>query len=191
VSFHLRRYTELIDAAEFAVIETPEDIEVRYLLAFAYVATGAFESAIRILSTTGLPDSVLNDQARSVIEYEAFYTLMDALAGSGLPEAIEVAQSMARWSGSTPWWGEVGWIAVYEGCSLAILGRREAALEMLSRMKTSPRLQREPTLRDAWCFQDYQHEPAYRSVLDDQVARRRMLREQLPATLAEFGLDLP
>jgi hypothetical protein len=58
-------------------------------------------------------------------------------------------------------------------------------------MKTSPRLQREPTLRDAWCFQDYQHEPAYRSVLDDQVARRRMLREQLPATLAEFGLDLP
>lgn len=190
--FQLRRHEELIDIAEFLMIDEPGNAEVRYLLSFSYVATGAYESAIRILGSTGLPDSVINDQARSVAEIEAFMTLANALVASGHPEAIEAGVALTEWNvdDEAYWWGDIGWGSLFKGCSYAILGRHEDAFQTLPLIKESPRLRRDPWLRDSWCFQQYLQEPVFLDVLKDQEARRAALRKRLPATLAEIGVIL-
>lgn len=190
--FQLRRHEELIDVAEFLMIDEPGNAEIRYLLGFSYVATGAFESAIRILGSTGLPDSVLNDQARSVIEIEAFMTLANALVASGHPEAVEAGVALTEWNvdDEAYWWGDIGWGSLFKSCSYAILGRHEEAFQVLPQIKDSPRLRRDPLLRDSWCFQQYLEEPVFLDVLQDQEARRAALRKRLPSTLSEFGVSL-
>jgi len=188
--FRMRRYTDLIDVAEFRMIEVPEDINVRYLLAFAYQATGQYESAIHVLSSTGLPDTVLNGQARSVADLEGFFTLINALAGVGESETNELAQSLAEWNYNGPWWGDIYWQALYKGCVLAILDRDEEALQLLLRMKETSRLPWVPAVRDMFCLQRYTDEPVYRDILEHFEERRKVLRESLPATLAEFGVKL-
>ena len=165
-------------------------VERTYLLAFAYVATGKFESAIRILKSTNLPDSVLDDRFRSTSEVEGFQTLINAMIGSGLPEGVEVGRSLAEWQKDFEWWGDVGWVGLYRACNYSVLGERQQALDFLPLVKESVRLRREPELRDAWCFRDYQDEPVYRDVLQDQDERRRELRARLPDTLAEIGVAL-
>jgi TolB-like protein/Flp pilus assembly protein TadD len=188
--FLMRRYQDLIDVAEFLMIDEPGDIELRYLLAFAYNATGKFESAIHVLSSTGLPDSLLNSVVRSVADIEGFLTLINSLAGMGQPETTELAHSLALWSENGPWWGDIGWLALHRSCNRAILGRYDDALQLLVRVKESPRLLWDPVIRDSYCFQQFADEPAYQDVLRDQEARRAALRERLPSTLAEFGVKL-
>jgi len=190
--FQLRRHEELIDMAEFLMIDEPNNADVRYLLGFSYVATGAFESAIRVLGSTGLPDSIVNDYARSVNEIEAFMTLANALVASGHPEAVEAGVALLEWNvdDESYWWGDIGWGSLFKGCSYAALGRHKEALEVLAHIKESPRLRRDPWLRDSWCFQQYMEEPVFLDVLQDQEARRAALRRRLPATLAEFGVSL-
>ncbi len=192
VLYHLRHYDQLIDAAEDMMIEEPDDVQVRYLLAFAYIAKGAFERAIYVLGSTGLPDSFLKQQARSVADIEAYMTFIDALAGIQQPEVIELARSLANAEEVKEgnWFGDIGWVAVFHSCNLAILGRHGEALELLPRLKESRRLRYKPALRDARCFQQYAEEPVYLNVLEDQEERRARLRKKLPATLAEFGVEL-
>ncbi|MGB5335212.1 MAG: tetratricopeptide repeat protein [Woeseiaceae bacterium] len=191
ILLRMHRYVDLIENAEILMIDRPEDVEVRYLLALAYHLTGAHESAIHVLSSTGLPDTVLNDQARSVSEIEASMTLTNALIASGIPEAVELGRSLATWAEEgAPWWGDVGWVALYRSCNYAALGRDEDALRLLPRIEESQRLAPMPVLRDSWCFQEYIDEPAYQDVLRDQEKRRAKLREKLPQTLADFGVDL-
>ncbi len=190
VLYHLRRYEELIDVAQDRVLDEPNDAEVRYLLAFAYVATDQFDLAMHVLRSTDLPDSVLEDRIRSATEGEAFQTLINAMFGSGLPEAVEVGRSLAEWQEDFAWWGDVGWIGLYRACNYSVLGKHEEALEFLPLIKDSVRLRREPELRDSWCFRRYQDEPAYQDVLRDQEARRAELRARLPATLKSFGVSL-
>jgi len=188
--FHMRRYPELIDTAEFLMIEEPGDINVRYLLAFAYNTVGQFESAIHVLSTTGLPDSMLNDMTRSITELEAFFTLINALAGVGQDETLELARSLARWSEQGPWWGDIGWVALFKSCALSITGRHDESLQLLVRVTESARLLRDPLIRDSLCLQQFADEPAYQDILRDQEERRAALRKQLPDTLAAFGVKL-
>jgi hypothetical protein len=188
--FRMRRYPELIDIAGFLMIEKPEDVNVRYLLAFAYNATGQFESAMHVLSSTGLPDSLLAGQARSVGEIEGFYTLINALVGAGQTETVELAQSLARWSEEAPWWGDIGWLGLYRGCGMATLGRQKEALQFLALVKESPRLRRNPLIRDSYCLLQFADNPAYQDILRDQEERRARLRKRLPATLARFGVNL-
>lgn len=188
--FRMRRYQELIDSAEYLMIEDPSDINIRYLLAFAYNATGQFESALHVLSTTGLPDSVLQGGGRSVTELEAFVTLMNALAGIGTEETMELARSLADYYEGGPWHGDMAWVAPYKSCSLILLDRREDALQMLPRAKESEQLILEPFLRDSWCFLQIGGDPVYLDLLEDQEQRRARLREKLPATLAQSGVGL-
>lgn len=187
--FRLRDYTQLIEVGGLRMIDEPGDIDVRFLLAFAYVATDDFDSAIYVLKSTGMPESILEDRARSVTEIEALTTLINALEGSGDPEMHKAAQSLAQWQEEGGWVGDVGWIGLYRGCNFAILGRHEEALAILARVKESPRLRRMAELRDFWCFRQYANEPVYQDVVADQEARREALREKLPATLKEFGLS--
>ena len=188
---HFRRYDAMIEIGEDRIFEEPGDVETRYLLAFAYGATGAHEQAIHVLSSTGLPDSVLNDQARSLLEYDGFHILMDVLAGSGIPEAVESGKALAEWNESTYWYGDVYVIGVYRACTRIIIGRHDEALEVLRLTKESPRLYPLTMLHDFWCFQQYKDEPVYQDVLSYQLERRAALRQKLPDTLAEFGLDMP
>ncbi len=188
--FWLRRYADVIDEGEFRMIEEPDDMEVRYLLARAYHFTGAYESAIHVLSSTGLPDTLLNDQTRSVSENEAFMTLTGALIASELPDAVEMGQSLARWVEKTGLHGDIGWVALYGSCKFAVLGKHESALELLLRIKESARLAPMPVLRDAWCFKEYADNPVYQDVVRDQEERRAGLRSKLPTTLAELGVKL-
>ena len=186
--FRMRSYETLIDVAEFLMIDEPGDMEVRYLLAFAYNATGQFESAIHVLSSTGLPDSVINSTARSVADIEGLFTLTNALAGVGKPETTELAQSLALYNDNGPWWGDIGWLALHRSCNRVILGRYEDALQLLVRVKESARLLWDPVIRDSYCFQQFVDEPAYQDILRDQEERRAALRKRLPQTLAAFGL---
>lgn len=188
--FRMRSYDELIEKAEMLMIEEPDDINVRYLLAFAYAATGQYESSIYVLSSTGLPESLLNHGGRSVSDVEAFVTLTNALAGAGTDETVELAKSLAQFYEDGPWWGDIGWLALYRGCVLAILDRNDESLQLLVRIKESRRLAWMPVLRDYYCFQGFVDEPAYQDILSDQEQRRRRLRERLPVTLAKFGVKL-
>ena len=186
----MRRYEELIDQAEFLMIEDPTDIGIKYMLAFAYQATGQFESALHILSSTGLPDTALNDQMRSAYEFEAYMTLINALAGAGTERSPELAHSLAEYNDIAPWHGDMGSVASQRSCTLAILGRQSEALQLLGRMKESSRLVRRYFLQDSWCFRQYAEEPEYLDALKHQEERRSNLRARLPLTLTEFGVSL-
>jgi TolB-like protein/Flp pilus assembly protein TadD len=190
VLFQLRRYDALIDAAQLGMIDYPDDPSIRYLLGFAYVAVGEFELAIHVLGSTGLPDTALDDQARSVLEIEAYLTLINAMSASDIPEAVALAKDLASHRERTEWWGDVGWIGFFRSCNFSILENDEEALHWLSRIKESPRLRPDPYLRDSWCYKRFADHPVYQDVLDYQDRRRAEYRAQLPATLEEFGVSL-
>jgi TolB-like protein/Tfp pilus assembly protein PilF len=186
--FLMGQYRDLIDLAEFLVIEQPQDVKLRYLLAFAYNANGQFGSAIRILSTTGQPDTLLERRVRSAADIEGFYALVNALAGAG---QIGLAQELALFRVNEPWittpdW----WNKTYGACGLAILERDEAALRGLDSVRDSPRLPWLPVIRDSYCFQRYAESDVYRSLLQHVEEKQLAARERLPATLAEFGVSL-
>ncbi len=185
--FKMRRYEELIDIAEFLMIEEPEDKMLRYLLAFAYNATGQFESAVWVLGSTGLPDSVING-ARLGDDLEGYMTLVNAVYGAGESQvADELAEFWIskQYAASMDWWQNTYW-----ACTLAVLGRDAEALRRLQRSMRSSRLAWESILRDSTCFQRYTDEPIYQAVLQHFDEQRTGLRKRLPATLADFGVTL-
>ena len=187
----LGRYDELIDYASELMFDEPNDINVRYMLGFAYLATDAFEPAIHILTSTGVTIAALDAHVRSVSDIEASFHLLDAMVGTGLPELVETARAEAlKGDNDSPWGGDVGWAATLRSCNYSIMGKREKALEILPRVKESRRLRYYPILRGARCLREFADEPVYQDVLKDQEDRRARLREKLPGTLAEFGVRL-
>ena len=57
-------------------------------------AKDAFEQAIYVLHSTGLPDTVITDRARTVSDIEGLTFLINALIGSGIPEAVEAGSGV-------------------------------------------------------------------------------------------------
>lgn len=185
--FKLRRYDELIERAELQMLEEPNDIYLRYLLAFAYNATGEPNAAIRMLRTVGQPLAP-RAEVRQAIEIEGFVTYVDALDAIG---DIQQASELADWFIMKPHTESANWwVHVYKACSLAIAGRDGEALAHLERVITSPRIVWDSTLHDMQCFRRYRDEPRYRAVVEHAKSRRSTLRQGLPATLSEFGVEL-
>ncbi|MBT8054783.1 MAG: tetratricopeptide repeat protein [Gammaproteobacteria bacterium] len=184
----MRRYEDVIDRAEELMIEEPDDIELRYLLAFAYNATGRFESAVWILSSTGLPEIVM-ELPRSGTDWEGFFTLVNAIHGTGDHELA--ADLAAWWAGDPRHHDNPDWfVEVYRGCLLGLIGRDGEAVEMLERARRSPRIPVRAVLEDMPCFQRFKDHPEYRATVEHFDERRKELRKRLPITLAEFGVAL-
>ncbi len=189
VLYNMRLYEELIDEAEILMIEEPDDVVVRYLLAFAYNMTGQYELAVHVLGSTGLPDTILNDQARSGWDWYAYFILVNATFGFG---DLDVARGLAQWFLDDPTHHDNPESSVesFKACCLAVLGRDAEALDKFEEMLGSPRLPYVPMLKDSLCFQKYSDEPRYQAVLEHFEERRLELRRRLPATLARFGVTL-
>lgn len=190
VLYLLRRYDELIGEAELLMIEEPDDIELRYLLAFAYNATERYDLAIHVLGSTGLPDTILDDRPRRGADWHAFFTFINAAYGYG---DTDVAQALAKWYSETrqvhhqnPEWT----VEFMKACSLATLERDQEALAQLELTLRSPRLPIVPTIEDSLCLQRYKDNPRYLAVIEHFDKRRAELRERLPGTLAAAGLSL-
>lgn len=186
--FRMQRYDELIDMAELLMIEEPEDIHLRYLLAFGYNATGRYDLAVRLLRTTGLPETTMTFP-RMGADWEGFFTLVNGLSGLG---ELDAARGLASWFVNLPehhdnpdWFTET-----YMACCFAVLDRDEEALDTLELILRSPRLPPIAELEDSPCFRKLAGEPRYQAVLEHFEARRSELRERLPQTLNAFGVAL-
>jgi len=186
--FLMRRYPELIDQAEMLMIEMPEDLDIRYLLAFAYNATGQYESALHVLSSTGVAEAVLERNVRTAGQLQALHALLDTLMGSG-NEAL--ARELAEWAFNEPWTRTIDWMAnAFGAAELCVMGRDEEALRWFARIKDSPRLPWDPVMRDGICSGKWQDNPVYLETLQAIEDRKLALRERLPGTLAKHGVSL-
>jgi TolB-like protein len=187
ILFKMRRFEEMIDLAEFAVLDEPYNLRLRSILAIAYNAVGRYESAIRMLSNLGLPETMI-EGARNTEEVDAFGALMNALYGAGeidlAGEMAQIGVDVGEWE--TYYW----WINVTDACELAVLGRDDEARAALQRAARGLIMVWDPFLKDAPCFERFQDDSIYQATIRHYDERREMLRERLPATLAEFGVSL-
>lgn len=188
VLFKMRRYQEVIDLAEFAMIDEPDNLRLRATLATSHIAIGNHESAIHVLEGTGLPYSVFNGW-RTVEEFEGYLALENALYAIG---ETEMARDLARFSIEEVGYAPVytWWITVYEACERAILGQDDLARQALERAQKGYHLVWDPMLKDWPCFEQFKDDPVYVDTVRYFDDRREMLRERLPDTLAEFGVSL-
>jgi TolB-like protein/tetratricopeptide (TPR) repeat protein len=189
--FKMRRYDEMIDRAEELVFDYPEDIQLRVYLAAAYNRTGLPGRAIQLISNSGMLDSIANG-LRGSEEVDAFYTLVDAAYTAG---DVEDARDLANGHLKSHYTGEERlssdwWISVSTACLYAIVGDDAAAYERLQRVLENNHLAWDPLLKDSSCFKRFQDDPAYQAVVEHFDGRRAMLRDRLPATLADYGVVL-
>ncbi|HEY5678577.1 MAG TPA: tetratricopeptide repeat protein [Pseudomonadales bacterium] len=186
--FKLRRYAELIDAAEELIITEPDDVSVRYLLAEAYNATGDYESAVWVLISTGLPETVMTFP-RSVWDWRSFFSLINATYGLGDEDMV---RGLAEWFIDRPYHHDnPDWFKeTMAACAFSVLDRDEEAFDELEEIQHSPRLPSTPFLKDAPCLRKYAGSPRFEAVVEIIDARRARLRERLPETLSAFGVSL-
>ena len=124
---------------------------------------------------------------RSGWDWEGYFTLANSTFGLG---ETETAAGLASWFIDKPDHHEnVDWfVEAMKSCALAILGRDAEALDMLERVKRSPRLMPAYFLEDSLCFQQLIDEQRYQAVVDHFEGRRAELRKRLPATLTAFSV---
>ena len=187
-----RRYDELIDAAEEAMIEYPNELPIRYMLAFAYNVQGRYDDAISLLERSGLPQRATSS-SRFVAAVEALVTLANAYQAVGRTgEANEALEFLFPYIQRVIDHGvdKHYWPYLYGACVRSIAGQNEDALAYISRIVESSELVWDPVLRDAPCFAPFANHPDYLAVLDDFERRRQDLRERLPETLERFSDSL-
>jgi tetratricopeptide (TPR) repeat protein len=186
--FKERRYEAMIDEAEFLMIDYPDDVELRVYLSIAYGAVGRFDDAVRIISTSGLLDSLANAW-RGPREWEGYWSVMNAALGSG---EIERARELAAWWLTVHYHADVAhwWPALGGACLSAILGEDDDVYRRFQRARQGQHLAWRPMLEDAQCFKRFADEPAYLDVVAHFDGLREMLRARLPVTLAEHGVSL-
>ena len=186
--FKMRRYDEMIDKAELRMIDYPEDLELRAILGFAYSATGQFDAAFRIITTSRLLDSYSHTR-RNEMESNGFSVLIDAAYGSG---EIDEARKLAEWKLATHYESDSAnwWVTLENACTQAILGNDGEAYQLLQRAQKSNDLAWEPMLKDHQCFKRFADDPVYLATVRHFDERRALLRAKLPATLAQYGVTL-
>lgn len=188
VHYKMRRFQETIDLAEMAMLDHPEDIRLRVVLAVSYNAVGEHESALHVLRSMGLPDSVFRGW-RSLADIDALQTLQNTFYGMG---EIETAVALTQWSvdnigytNSHSWW-----VSVSEACDRSVLGQDELARAALRRARLGRMLPWEPQLRDLPCLQRFKDDPEFVQTLEYFDRLRAAVRQRLPATLQEYGVSL-
>ena len=164
------------------------NVLVRYLLAFAYNVSGNYEGAVWILSSTGLPETVITNP-RSGSDWEGFLSLVNATYGLG---ETDTAEGLAGWFYDKPdHHDNADWfVEALLSCTLVVLGRQDEALDTLDLIRRSPRLIPEYFLKDTPCFRQLADESRYQAIVSHFESRRAKLRERLPTTLQRFGVSL-
>jgi hypothetical protein len=187
ILFKMRRYKELIPLAELGMIDEPQDMQLRFILAVAYNTEGQYESAMHILRAMGLPELVFNGW-RAQVEWDSLIALINSLYGYG---DIEAAREMARFGldfgimeATYDWW----WL-VSDACMASVLAQDDKTRELLQQTLKGKRLPWDPVLQDYPCFDRFSDDPVYQAVVRHFDELRAELRERLPATLEEFGVE--
>jgi hypothetical protein len=141
-----------------------------------------------VLESTGLPNSVFTGW-RSLAEYEGYMALQNAMFAIG---QVEMAQGLARFTveevGYTPSYS--WWVTVMEACDRAILGQDDQVRDALQRAQRGRLLVWDPWLKDMPCLERFADDPVFKETVRYYDGLRAELRERLPATLAEFGVEL-
>lgn len=186
-----RRYDEMIDLGEDLVLEQPNQIQIWFGLARAYVATGRFDQAIHVLQQQGLPENVFVESRRTS-GVEALVTMADAYRASGdVERSLQLADWLSRYFVSVLDTGpneNMWWPNLMLSCVKAIQGDDAESLRRLEKVADSPGLPWYPALRDFHCFERIRTEPRYLAVVAATERQQAELGERLPGTLARFGL---
>lgn len=189
-----RRYDEVIDLGEDLVLEQPNQIQIWFGLARAYVAAGRYDQAIHVLQRQGLPEIVFVESRRTS-GVEALVSMADAYLALG---NVERALELAKWldsyfvtvldssPGTGGWWPNL-----MLSCTKAIQGDVSESLRRLENILGSPGLPWYPVVKDFYCFEQFGEEPRYLAVVAAIEQRQAALRTRLPDTLARFGLTGP
>ena len=185
----MARYEEFIDVAEDRLFDEPDDLVLRYLLAFAYNTIGEHRLAIWQLDRARVLEFV-RPEVRQMWDLEAMTTWADAMNAVGRGEESEAILRFFLYEyvhTTSPNW----WPKFYGACQKSLLGLYEEALEDVEMISASPRLPFLYLIRDARCMQKFRDNARFAAVVDNIEARQREIRSQLPATLAQFGVVLP
>jgi len=186
----MARYPEFIDFAEDKLFEDPGDLALRYTLAFAYNTIGEHRLAIWQLDRVRVREFV-NPEIRQIMDLGAVHVWADAMYAAGqIEEARETVEYISNKFSSYP--TAINWWRVFHGACLdSLLGFDERALHGLGMISESLQLPFLYLVRDARCMQKFKDNPRFIAVIDGIEARQREIRDQVPATLARFGVDLP
>jgi hypothetical protein len=189
--FWERRYQELAELGEALSLDSPEDPDLAYMLAFAYGALGRHDLAVERLEAAGLPAAVISESRRAG-DLHALNTYLGSLAALG---RVDEARWLASWMidfnrRMLPTDGSGGWLPhMAQACALSVLDQREEALAELGRLAELPTIPWQPWLHDLACFEPVQDQPGYRSALASTESRIATVRARLPETLARHGIS--
>ncbi len=170
------KYDQAIERGELDLFEFPEDLSLRYLLAFAYNVKGRFGDSLRVLEPTDLPDTVF-PETRTATDVEGFIAYLEALHGSGDEQlAIELAERWIR----RPHTANLTWWTQYTvACPMALAGQHIEARRKLELIPDSPRLPWIHLFKDSYCFAPYQSEAWFQEMLGEIEVRFAGIRKQL------------
>jgi tetratricopeptide (TPR) repeat protein len=185
--FWQRRYQELVDLAQIKVIEEPQNVNVWYMLGFAYHVTGEHELAVEAIEFTGIADA--NPEAQLASDSQGVLTMGNAMYALGDTERAQAllepgvmgAQRQIDTGMGAAWWPNT-----LVACRLSVMERDAEAFVALERMKDSMGLPWMPWLRDYRCFRKFENDPRYQSVIARFEQREADLRARLPETLRSF-----